>query len=98
MAKPSRIIVPVKLAAWLTGDIGQQVEKILVSGLGNMIDVKTTRMVRGIMVEADETPGVLLEAVKRAVDRLEVQVAKQYPVFHHELGPVWTGSLQAIWS
>ena len=28
----------------------------------------------------------------------EADVEEAYPVFHHEMGPVWTGTLQAVFA
>lgn len=94
----SRILVPVRYSAWLSGDLGRRIENTLRHGLDGLPDVRLTRMPRGFLVEAEEEPGPLLEAVHRAVADLEEGVAQAYPVFHHEMGPVWTGTLQVVFS
>ena len=71
-------------------------ERTLQHALDPLEDVKVTRLPRGFLVEANEEPGPLLEAVHRAALDLERGVEAAYPVFHHEMGPVWTGTLQAV--
>lgn len=93
---PTRIVVPVRYPAWLAGDLGQTLERTLLHALRPMRGVRVTRLPRAFLVESDEAPGPLLEAVRRAAQELEAGVAAAYPVFHHEMGPVWTGTLQAV--
>lgn len=95
-APNSRIVIPVRYAAWLSGDLGRSLERTLQHSLHNLADVKVTRLPRAFLVEAPEAPGPLLEAVHRAATDLESGAAAAYPVFHHEMGPVWTGTLQAV--
>jgi hypothetical protein len=90
----AKIVVPVRYAAWLSGDLGRSLERTLQRNLGPA--AKVTRLPRGFLIEADEAPGPLLEAVHRAALDLERGAEAAYPVFHHELGPVWTGTLQAV--
>lgn len=92
----SKIVVPVRYAAWLSGDLGRTLERTLQHALDPLDDVKVTRLPRGFLVEANEAPGPLLEAVHRAAIDLEKGAEAAYPVFHHEMGPVWTGTLQAV--
>jgi len=92
----SKIIVPVRYAAWLSGDLGRIVERSLRQALGPLPRVRVSRMPRALLVEAAEAPGPLLEAVHRAAIDLERGVEEAFPVFHHELGPLWTGTLQAV--
>lgn len=92
----SRIVVPVRYAAWLSGDLGRSLERTLQRSLDDLPRVKVTRLPRAFLVEAPEAPGPLLEAVHRAATDLESGAAAAYPVFHHEMGPVWTGTLQAV--
>lgn len=93
---PSKVVVPVRYAAWLAGDLGRTLERTLQHSLDPLGAVRVSRLPRGFLIEADEAPGILLEAVARAAGDLEEGVASAYPVFHHELGPVWTGTLQAV--
>ena len=95
-AAGSRIFVPVRYAAWLSGDLGRTLERTLQHALDPLEDVTVTRLPRGFLVEADEEPGPLLEAVHRAALDLERSAEVAFPVFHHEMGPVWTGTLQAV--
>lgn len=97
-ASPARVVVPVRYAAWLSGDLGRELETTLASGLAHLVDLRLTRLPRGFLVEADEAIGPLLEATHRAVSELEEAVRSAYPVFHHEMGPVWTGTLQAVFT
>jgi hypothetical protein len=92
----SKIVVPVRYAAWLSGDLGRTLERTLQHALDPLEDVRVTRLPRGFLVEANEEAGPLLEAVHRAALDLEKGVEAAYPVFHHEMGPVWTGTLQAV--
>lgn len=93
---PSRIVLPVRYAAWLSGDLGRTLERTLQHALDPLEDVRVTRTGRGFLVEANEAPGPLLEAVHRAALDLERGAEAAYPVIHHEMGPVWTGTLQAV--
>lgn len=95
-ASPSRILLPVRMAAWMSGDLGMTLQRTLQHALDPLEDVKVTRLPRAFLVEANEEPGPLLEAVHRAAMDLEKGVEAAYPVLHHEMGPVWTGSLQAV--
>ena len=92
----SKIVLPVRYAAWLSGDLGRTLERTLQHALDPLEEVRVTRLPRGFLVEANEEPGPLLEAVHRAALDLEKGVEAAYPVFHHEMGPVWTGTLQAV--
>ncbi|MEA3165940.1 MAG: hypothetical protein QOJ26_809 [Thermoplasmata archaeon] len=92
----SKIVVPVRYAAWLSGDLGRTLERTLQHALDPLLDVRVTRLPRGFLIEANEEAGPLLEAVHRAALDLEKGVEAAYPVFHHEMGPVWTGTLQAV--
>lgn len=91
-----RIVVPVRYAAWLNGDLGLTLELALRHALRPLRHVKVTRLRQAFLVEGAEAPGPFLEAVQRAAQELEDGVAAAYPVFHHEIGPVWTGTLQAV--
>jgi len=93
---PSKILVPVRYAAWLAGELGRQLEDQLRHALGALPQSRVMMLPRGFLVEADETPGVLLEAVHRAVHEVEEGVQRAFPVFWHEMGPLWTGTLQAV--
>ncbi len=97
-AMDARILVPARYAAWLAGDLGHRLQSTLETDLRKRmgIAVRVTRLPRGFLVEAPETPGVLLEAVCACVGKLERHVAKQYPIFHREMGPLWTGTLQSL--
>lgn len=94
----SRILVPVRYAAWLSGELGQRIETTLRSALGPVPGLRLTRLPRGFLVEADEDPGPFLETVHRAIRDTESGVASSYPVFHHEMGPLWTGTLQVVFA
>jgi hypothetical protein len=91
-----KIAVPVRLPSWLSGDLGKSIEQTFRGLLRELPGLDVTRLPRGFLVEAREAPGPLLEAVHRAVVGLEMRVEEAYPVLHHEVGPVWTGTLQAV--
>lgn len=93
---PSKIVLPVRYSAWLAGDLGNTLERTLAHALDRLGGVRVSRLPRAFLVEAPESPGPLLEAVQRAALELEAAAKAAYPVFHHELGPVWTGTLQAV--
>ena len=99
-AKPSppnaKVVLPVRYSAWLQGDLGSALERQLRTSLGG--EARISRMPRAFLVEAPEAPGPLLEAVHRAALELEASAAETYPVFHHELGPLWTGTLQSVFA
>lgn len=100
-ASPSnatKIVLPVRYAAWLTGDLGLSLERTLVSALQPHVEVRVTRLPKGFLVESSEAAGPLLEAVHNAALALEAGVEAAYPVFHHQIGPVWTGTLQAVFA
>ena len=98
MSAQSRFIVPVRYAAWLAGDLGRRLEATLRTDLAPLRGLRVTRMPRGFLVECDEAQGVAVEGVARAVQAMEAHVADTYPVFHHEMGPVWTGVLQVLYA
>lgn len=94
----SKVIVPVRYAAWMNGDIGRILEETMQAALDPFGDVRVTRLPKGFLVEAAEEPGPLLEAVHRATLDLESGVETAYPVLHHEMGPLWTGTLQSVFA
>ncbi len=94
----SRVLVPVRYAAWLAGDLGRELCQQLTHGLASMPSLSVTRLPRGFLVEADESMGPLVEQVARAMTEMEDGVQQSYPIFHAEMGPVWTGTLQAVFS
>ncbi len=94
----SKILAPVRYSAWLSGDLGRELDTQLQNALAPVPGLRVTRLARGFLVEAAEEPGPLLEAVAHAMKDLERGVACRYPVFHHEMGPVWTGTLQAVFT
>ncbi len=53
----SRIVVPVRYAAWLSGDLGRTLERTLQHALDPLEDVRVSRLPRGFLVEANEAPG-----------------------------------------
>lgn len=91
----ARILIPVRYAAWLSGELGTRIERTLRHGLASM-DAHIQRMPRGILVESNEAAGPFLEEVRRAVAELEQGVQEAYPMFHREMGPLWTGTLQVL--
>ncbi|HLF16904.1 MAG TPA: hypothetical protein VI796_05690 [Candidatus Thermoplasmatota archaeon] len=94
----SKIVLPVRQAAWLSGDLGRTLERQLRTALDPLDGVRVSRLPRAFLVEAPEAPGPLLEAVERAARELEAAAERAYPVFHHEIGPLWTGTLQAVFA
>jgi hypothetical protein len=101
----SKIVIPVRYAAWLNGDLGRVLERTLTVAIGDglvkansrCVAPKVTRLPRGFLVEVDEDAGVLLGIVEQATRTMESGVEKAYPVFHYEMGPVWTGTLQVVY-
>jgi hypothetical protein len=91
-----KIAVPVRLPSWLTGDLGKSIERTLRDPLRKLPSLRLTRLPRGFLIEAYEAPGPLLEAVYYAVVELEVRTKHAFPVLYHDLGPIWTGTLQAV--
>ncbi len=96
--RASRVLAPVRYAAWLAGDLGKDLTDQLTNGLMPIPGIRVTRLPRGFLVEADESMGPLVEQVARAMEELEEGVQERYPMFHTEMGPVWTGTLQAVFS
>jgi len=95
----TRIVVPVRFSAWLNGDIGLTLQRKLQAAIADeRVVAKVTRLPRGFLVESGEAAGPLLEAVHHAALTLEAGVEAAYPVFHHQIGPVWTGTLQAVFA
>lgn len=92
----SKILAPVRYSAWLSGDLGRELTRALTYALDGLERLRVARLPRGFLIEADEAPGPLLEAVARSMRELEEGVKARYPVFHHEMGPVWTGTLQSV--
>lgn len=94
----TRILVPVRYSAWLAGELGKTLHGDLQRDLKDLPEVQVTRLPRGFLVETKECEGVTVERVARAVSVLEAGVRERYPVFHREMGPVWTGTLQVIFA
>lgn len=92
----ARILAPVRYAAWLAGSLGDELARQLQTGLDGLPDATVKRLPRGFLIQADESPGPLVEAVARAMQDLEAGAAEAYPLFHREMGPLWTGTLQAV--
>ena len=92
----TRILVPVRYSAWLSGELGKNLYESLQREIKDLPEVAVTRLPRGFLVETRECEGVTVERVARAVSALEAGVRERYPVFHTEMGPVWTGTLQVI--
>lgn len=92
----TRVLVPVRYAAWLAGELGKTLHEELRHALRDLPGVAVTRLPRGFLVDTKECEGPAVERVARAVRDLEAGVKARYPVFHHEMGPVWTGTLQVI--
>jgi hypothetical protein len=90
----ARILVPLRLTAWMGGDMGQTLERCLLENLKGLSKPRIGRVPRAFVIQADEAPGPLLEAVYHAARAMEAHAQATYPVFHRDLGPVWTGSLQ----
>lgn len=93
-----RILVPVQFSSWTNGDIGDRLQGELEAHLAGLDALVVTRMPRYFVVEAHESAGPMLEAVHRAAVALDKGVETRYPVFHHEIGPLWTGTLQAVFA
>lgn len=89
----SRILIPIRYSAWLSGDLGNGIETTLQHGLRG---AQLTRLPRGFLVQADEEPGPFLEQVHRAMTDVEAGIQQRYPMFHREMGPAWTGTLQVL--
>ncbi len=97
---PARVAVPFRFAAWLQGDLGAQVARRLEESptLAHVAGLRVTRLPRVALVEGETGPGDLLDSVAFAVRELESWLAATYPVFMHEVGPAWTGTLQVIYT
>lgn len=94
-APSTRILIPVRYSAWLTGDMGDVLERQVRRLLADLDHLEVSRMPRFLLVEAREEAGPMLEACRRAAEELEDRIANQYPAIHHDMGPLWTGTLQA---
>lgn len=95
-APVTRILVPVRYSAWLAGELGKTLHEDLRRELKGLDDLAVTRLPRGFLVETKECEGPTVERVARGIGALEASVKQRYPVFHTEMGPVWTGTLQVI--
>ncbi len=96
MEERSRILVPIRYAAWLSGDLGRRLERDLRHGLGGVPGLRVLRIAGGFLVEAEEDPGPLTAAVFHAVEVLQDGVRQAYPMLTHELGSLWEGTLQVV--
>lgn len=94
----TRILVPIRYAAWLAGELGKTLDAELNRQLKGLDELAVTRLPRGFLVETKECEGPAVEQIARAVADLECTVKERYPVFHREMGPVWTGTLQVIFA
>lgn len=91
----SQILAPVRYAAWLSGDLGNDLKRALEQSI-QCPDLKVQKLHRGFLVQANEDAGPFLEQVAHGMLQLEAMVQTTYPVFHREMGPVWTGTLQSV--
>lgn len=91
--RASRILIPVRYSAWLSGELGQQMAAQME---GHFSDLGITRMPRGFLVEGETALGTLVERVVEATAAVEEHVAQTYPVFHRETGPVWAGVMNVV--
>lgn len=96
----THVLVPVRYSAWLAGDLGKELTRLMESELPRS---KVTRLARGFLVEAEqdptephETPGMLADNAIYAARQMETAVASEYPIFHKEMGPVWTRTVQVV--
>ncbi len=96
METRSRILVPVKYAAWLSGDLGRRLERDLIHSLGGVPGVRVKRVAGGFLVDADEDPGPFVAAVGDAVEALDEGMRETYPMLRREMGRIWGGSLQVV--
>lgn len=94
----ARFLVPVRASAWLSGELGKQITADLERGVKDLPGAAVTRLARGFLVDTSESPGVALECIHRAVQDVEACIRDRYPVFHHEMGPVWTGTVQVVFT
>jgi hypothetical protein len=93
---PSRVVMRVRYSAWLNGDLGREITSHVKAALKDQAGLRLDRLPGGLVVEADEAPGVLVEAVMRAATVAEAAIAKIHPVFVHEMGGVWAGAYTVI--
>lgn len=89
-------LVPVRYAAWLAGELGKALHDDLSRSRKDLPSLQVTRLPRGFLVETKEVEGITVERVAKSVREMEASVEDRYLVFHHEMGPVWTGTLQVI--
>ena len=93
-----QILMPVRYAAWLAGEFGEQILEFMQNELKQLPDINVQKLHRGLLIQSSEAIGPFTEQVGLAAKALEADVAKQFPVFHREMGPVWTGVLQVVFS
>ena len=74
----------------------KNLEATLKRSLKGLDELAITKLPRGFLVETKEHEGPAVEHVARGVAELEASIHDTYPVFHSEMGPVWTGTLQVI--
>ncbi|MGB1697644.1 MAG: hypothetical protein ACPHK8_04535 [Thermoplasmatota archaeon] len=92
----TQILAPIRYAAWLAGDLGTELLTTLEASLSGLPEVHIQKLHRGFLIQAEESPGPFLETVAQGMMKLEHMVSQTYPVFHREMGPVWTGTLQSV--
>lgn len=94
----SRVLVPVRYAAWLAGELGQSLHKSLEAQIKeSKWEATVTRLPRGFLVESHNgSHGRLVDLCIQWVTAMENEVRERYPVFHSEMGPIWTGTVQCI--
>lgn len=85
-------LVPVRYSSWLANEIGTTLQGVLQDALP--VAAQLTRLPRGFLVEGLQDTN--LPEVLGAARALDAHVGQAYPVFYKELGPVWTGTVQAV--
>lgn len=89
----AQVIVPVRYAAWLSGDLGEKVGDSFSFHVGDHVAIHRTH--GGFVVTSDlYSEAALVGEVLSAVEMTEREVESKFPVFYSEMGTVFANHLK----
>lgn len=94
----SKILIPIRYAAWLNAEVGSTLHDLITEYLKDLSDLKVTRLPRAFCIDTTTKISQSVDIVHQAATKMEDAMKKQYPPYHRDMGPVWTGTLQVVFA
>lgn len=91
-----RVMAPVSLAAWLSGDLGKRVQSQLETHLHGLDNLRVARIMGGFVAQANESETCLVHAVAESLRSIEASFKNDWPTLYQEVGPLFTGHVQVV--